>query len=179
MSSGPDSLDSLDSPSSSDGPPDSPSNPPVRTRTITWSDPAPTAEAGRHLSGLEFMRAIVAGELPPPPIAVTLGFALKEVEEGRVVFVGYPAEYQYNPIGTVHGGLAATLLDSAMSCAVQSTLPVGVGYTTLEIKVNFVRPITAGTGELRCEGTTVHVGNRTSTAAGRLIDQSGKLYAHG
>jgi acyl-coenzyme A thioesterase PaaI-like protein len=106
----------------------------VRTRITTWSDPTPTAQAGRHLSGLEFLRAIIAGELPAPPIGVTLGFAPREADEGRVVFVLYPAEYQYNPIGTVHGGLAATLLDSAMSCAVQSTLPAGVGYTTLETK---------------------------------------------
>jgi uncharacterized protein (TIGR00369 family) len=152
---------------------------PLRSRTITWSDPTTSAEAGRHLSGLEFMRAIIAGELPAPPIAVTLGFAIKEVEVGRVVFVGYPAEYQYNPIGVIHGGLAATLLDSAMSCAVQSMLPAGVGYTTLEIKVNFVRPITTSTGELRCEGTALHLGSRTGTAEGRLIDQAGKLYAHG
>jgi uncharacterized protein (TIGR00369 family) len=172
--------DRPDSPSTSDPLLDSASpGTPVRSRTITWSDPAPTAEAGRHLSGLEFVRAIISGELPPPPIAVTLGFALKEVEEGRVVFLGFPAEYQYNPIGVVHGGLAATLLDSAMSCAVQSTLPEGHAYTTLELKVNFVRPITTDTGELRCEGAVIHVGGRTATAEGRLMDQSGKLYAHG
>lgn len=137
------------------------------------------AEAGRHKSGLEFLRSIISGELPAPPIAVTLGFRLAEADPGRVVFVVQPAEYHYNPIGVVHGGLAATLLDSSMSCAVQSALPAGVGYTTLEIKVNFIRPITLGVGELRCEGTVIHGGSRTATAEGRLIDQTGKLYAHG
>jgi uncharacterized protein (TIGR00369 family) len=137
------------------------------------------AEAGRHKSGLEFLRSIISGELPTPPIAVTLGFRLAEADPGRVVFAVQPAEYHYNPIGVVHGGLAATLLDSSMSCAVQSTLPAGVGYTTLEIKVNFIRPITLGVGELRCEGAVIHGGSRTATAEGRLIDQTGKLYAHG
>ncbi|MGO8949973.1 MAG: PaaI family thioesterase, partial [Ktedonobacterales bacterium] len=104
---------------------------------------------------------------------------LLEVDEGRALFVVQPAEYHYNPIGVVHGGLAATLLDSAMSCAIQTTLPAGVGYTTLEIKVNFVRPITLDSGELRCEGKVVHGGSRTATAEGQLLDQAGKLYAHG
>ncbi len=151
----------------------------TRSRTITWEDPRPTAEAGRQLSGLEFMRAIVAGKLPAPPIAVTMGFRAIQADEGHVFFAAYPEEYHYNPIGVVHGGLAATLLDTVMSCAVQTTLPAGTGYTTLEIKVNFVRPITSETGELRCEGTIVHSGSRTATAEGRVVDKAGKLYAHG
>jgi uncharacterized protein (TIGR00369 family) len=137
------------------------------------------AEAQRHMSGLEFLQSIISGELPIPPIAATLGFRLAQAVAGRVVFVAQPAEYHYNPIGVVHGGLAATLLDSCMSCAIQSTLPAGVVYTTLELKVNFIRPITLGTGELRSEGTVVHAGSMTATAEGRLVDQAGKLYAHG
>jgi uncharacterized protein (TIGR00369 family) len=160
--------------------PDQDSNPPpTRSRTITWEDPRPEAEARRQMSGLEFLQSIISGRLPAPPIAATLGFRLAEAIAGRVVFVAQPAEYHYNPIGVVHGGLAATLLDSSMSCAVQSTLPAGVGYTTLELKVNFIRPITLGTGELRSEGTVVHAGSMTATAEGRLVDQAGRLYAHG
>lgn len=151
----------------------------TRTRTFTWKDPMQLAAAGRRMSGLDFFRAILAGELPPPPIAQTLGFRFAEAEEGRVVFTGTPAEYHYNPIAVAHGGLAATLLDSAMGCAVHSTLPAGVAYTTLEIKVNYVRAITTQTGELRAEGTVIHVGGRTATAQGRITDAAGKLYAHG
>jgi uncharacterized protein (TIGR00369 family) len=153
--------------------------PTPRTRTITWEDPMPTAEKGRSMSGLQAMRAVQAGELPPPPIAVLMGMGLVEVEEGRVVFTALPAEYHYNPIGVVHGGLAATLLDSALGCAVHTTLPAGTGYTTLEIKVNYVRAITLATGELRCEAKILHQGGRIATAEGRITDASGKLYAHG
>ena len=124
-----------------------------RERTIAWDDPVAAAARGEGLSGLEYMHAIAAGEIPPPPIAVLLGFALEEVEEGRAVFAVTPQEFHYNPIGVVHGGLAATLLDSAMGCAVHSTLPAGVGYTTLEFKVNFARAITGDTGRVVCEGT--------------------------
>lgn len=149
------------------------------TRVVSWEDPRPLAEAGRGSSGLEFLQRIVAGELPRPPLAALMNFDLVELEEGRAVFVVEPAEYHYNPIGVVHGGLAATLLDSAMGCAVHSTLPAGVGYTTLEIKVNYVRAMTSETGRVRCEAKVIHVGGRTATAEGRLVDQAGKLYAHG
>ena len=108
-----------------------------------------------------------------------MNFDLVDLEEGRATFAVEPAEYHYNPIGVVHGGLAATLLDSAMGCAVHSTLPAGVGYTTLEIKVNFIRPMTGETGRVRCEAKVVHVGARTAIAEGRIIDEAGKLYAHG
>ena len=150
-----------------------------RTRTISWEDPRSLAEAGRGLSGLEYLRKIAAGELPRPPIGVLMNFSLAELSEGRAVFVVEPAEYHYNPIGVVHGGLAATLLDSAMGCAVHSVLPAGAGYTTLEIKVNFIRPMTAETGRVRCEAEVIHLGGRTATAVGRILDQDGKLYAHG
>ena len=149
-----------------------------RTRTVSWEDPAPGAEAAREMSGLEYLRAMMRGELPGPPIAGLLGFGLVEVEVGRVVFECEPAEYHYNPIGSVHGGLACTLFDSAMGCAVHTGLPGGVGYTTVELKVNFLRPITAATGRLLCEGTSIHVGGRIATAEARLTDESGRLYRH-
>jgi len=151
----------------------------TRTRTVSWEDPRSLAEAGRGLSGLEYLQKIVAGELPRPPISALMNFGLTELGEGHAVFTAEPAEYHYNPIGVVHGGLAATLLDSAMGCAIHSMLPAGAGYTTLEIKVNYVRPMTAETGEVRCEARVIHVGGRTATAEGRVIDASGKLYAHG
>lgn len=149
-----------------------------RTRTISWEDPRATAEAGRGLSGLEYLRKMIAGELPRPPISALMNFGLTELSEGHAVFTVEPAEYHYNPIGVVHGGLAATLLDSAMGCAIHSTLPAGVGYTTLEIKVNYVRPLTAETGGVSCVANVIHVGGRTATAEGRVVDAGGKLYAH-
>ena len=150
-----------------------------RTLTIRWKDPRVFAEAGRGLSGLELLQKVVAGELPRPPIADLMNFDLVEVSDGFAVFTVEPAEYHYNPIGVVHGGLAATLLDSAMGCAVHTTLPPGVVYTTLEVKVNFVRALTMQTGLVRCEAKVIHTGARTATAEARLIDTSGKLYAHG
>jgi uncharacterized protein (TIGR00369 family) len=153
---------------------------PHRERTITWEDPAPAAARGRDLPGLDYLRAIAAGEIPPPPIAVLLGFELVAVEAGRAVFAVTPHEFHYNPIGVVHGGLAATLLDSAMGCAVHSTLPAGTAYTTLEVKVNFARAITRDTGRIVCEGTVIHDGRTVATADGRLYaEESGKLLAHG
>jgi uncharacterized protein (TIGR00369 family) len=149
-----------------------------RRRTVTWEDPAPGAEAAGKMSGLEYLRAIARGELPGAPMAHLMGFWLSEIEEGRVVFEVEPAEYHYNPIGTVHGGLACTLFDSAMGCAVHTTLPAGTGYTTIELKVNLLRAITAETGRLLCEGKTVHVGGRIATAEARLTDGAGRLYGH-
>jgi uncharacterized protein (TIGR00369 family) len=149
------------------------------TRTISWEDPRPLAEVGRGLSGFEFLQKIVNGELPRPPLAALMNFDLVELREGYAVFAVKPAEYHYNPIGVVHGGLAATLLDSAMGCAVHSMLPAGAGYTTLEIKVNFVRAMTAETGRVRCEAKMIHLGTRTATAEGRVVEEAGKLYAHG
>jgi uncharacterized protein (TIGR00369 family) len=151
----------------------------TRTRTITWEDPVETFAAAASMSGLEYLEALRDGRLPPPPIAVLMGMEPVELEEGRVVFAATPAEYHYNPIGLVHGGLAATLLDSAMGCAVQSTLPAGVGYSTLEIKVNYDRAMTRDTGPIRCEGKVVHVGRTVATAEGRIhAVETGKLLAH-
>ena len=132
------------------------------------------------MSGLEFMTAVFEGKLPLPPIVATMDFTGGEAREGKVVFVGTPGEFLYNPLGVVHGGYAMTILDSAMGCAVQTTLARGEGYTSLETKVNFVRPITLETGPVRCEGVVVHRGGRVATAEGRLIaESSGKLLAHG
>jgi uncharacterized protein (TIGR00369 family) len=145
----------------------------TRSRTLVWQDPVPTAAAGATMTGMEYMEAIVAGELPPPPIAVTLRMGPVELGEGRAVFVGEPGEEHYNPIGVVHGGYAATLLDSALGCAVHTTLPAGVGYTSLGLEAKYVRPITRETGRVLCEANVLYRG-RLATAA-----ESGKLLAHG
>ena len=152
----------------------------TRTRTITWDDPATGQELGAGMSGLEYLRAIADGRLSGAPIAATMGMVAVEFNEGLAVFTAEPAEYHYNPIGVVHGGLAATLLDSAMSCAVHTTLLPGERYTTLELKVNFVRAITVATGTVRAEGRLIHRGGRVATAEGRLVAEGdGKLLAHG
>ena len=150
----------------------------TRTRTYSWDDPIATASAARGLAGIDFLRKIIAGELPQPPIAHSLDYQLLEVGEGRAAFGFKPAELHYNPIGMVHGGIACTLLDSAMGCAVHSVLPAGTGYTTLEVKVNMVRAIGKDTPFLRAEGKLLHSGKSTAIAEGRLVDEQGKLYAH-
>jgi uncharacterized protein (TIGR00369 family) len=149
-----------------------------RTLEVSWEDPVALAEAGRSLSGIEFLRAMRDGKLPHPPICALLDYRLVEVEPGHAVFEGTPSEKHYNPIGVVHGGIAMTLLDSAMGCAVQTKMPAGGGYTTLEAKTHLVKAVTASTGKLRAVGKVVHVGKRVATAEGRLEDREGKLYAH-
>lgn len=138
----------------------------------------PPSEA-KKLSGYELIRGIRDGIFPVPPISKVMNFRLAEVEPGRAVFTGQPSLDYYNPIGSVHGGYAATLLDSCMGCALHSTLPAGVGYTTLEIKVNFVRPIFEDSGPLTAEGKVISVGKRVRTAEGRIFDAQNRLYAHG
>lgn len=128
--------------------------------------------------GLELMRAIMDGTLPAPPIAHSLDFLLVEVEQGRAVFQGTPKFDFYNPIGSIHGGWIATLLDSCVGCAVHSALPAGKGYTTLELKVNYVRALSHDSGPVRAEGRVIHLGGRVATAEGRLVDPAGRLYAH-
>jgi uncharacterized protein (TIGR00369 family) len=150
-----------------------------RQRSFTWSDPQPIIAAAETLDGLSVLQAIANGALPPPPIGDLMNFRLTEVEKGRAVFAGEPAEYHYNPTGAVHGGLAATLIDSATACAVYSVLAAGVFYTTIELHVNYVRPITVHTGRLRCIGQVIHSGRRQATAEARLLDENDKLYAHG
>jgi uncharacterized protein (TIGR00369 family) len=131
-------------------------------------------------SGLELMEAIARGEVDPPPIARLLGMEVVEVEERRAVFALTPGEQHYNPIGVVHGGIAATMLDSAMGCAVHTTLPAGATYGTLDLSARFVRAITAQTGRILCEGEVVHRGRSTATTEGRVwAEESGKLLAHG
>jgi uncharacterized protein (TIGR00369 family) len=130
------------------------------------------------LTGLQQMQAIVDGTAPPAPIQVLLSFELTEVGEGRAVFLCTPTAAMRNPLGSVHGGIAMTLLDSAAGAAVHTTLPAGQGYATLETKVNLVRTITADTGKVRAEGTVIYRGGRVATAEGRLTDGSGKLLAH-
>ena len=147
--------------------------------TIEPVDPREIAARGLQLSGMDYVQAIFAGELPPPPISTLMGFRGVEAEPGRAVFEMEPGPQHYNPIGSVHGGIALTLLDSAMGCAVHTTLEAGVGYTTIEVKTNFVRAITADTGVIRCEGIVIHKGSRVATAEGKLTDVAGKLLAHG
>jgi uncharacterized protein (TIGR00369 family) len=150
----------------------------VRSLEVSWSDPKRLADASRSMPGIEFLRAIRDRRLPAPPIAQLMGFDLVEVEPGHAVFECTPGEQHYNPIGVVHGGLAMTLLDSAMGCCVQTMMPDKTGYTTLEAKTNLVRAITSETGRLRAIGKVLHVGKRVATAEGRIEDLSGKLYAH-
>jgi uncharacterized protein (TIGR00369 family) len=142
--------------------------------------PAELAERARAMPGLEFLQAIRDGELPTAPIQELIGFHLVEVEEGRVAFRATPGEQHYNPIGVVHGGLAATLLDSAMGAAVHSTLPQGSAYVTLEVKFNLVRAITADTGRVLAEGKVIHSGKTVATVEGSLrSEEGGALLAHG
>jgi uncharacterized protein (TIGR00369 family) len=151
----------------------------TRFRTVTWDDPTPTRVLGASRDGLSLLQAMVAGELPPPPVARLLGMELRAVDEGRAEFALPPAEEQLNPLGTVHGGVITTILDSAMGCAVHTTLPAGMTYTTLELKVNFVRPVLLGSGPVVAEGTVVHRGSTVVTAEGRLVrEDDGKLVAH-
>lgn len=150
------------------------------TRTITWQDPLPTAAAGAQMAGLDYVRKIQSGELPPPPIAVVMNYSIAELEEGRAVFVGEPGEEHYNPIGVVHGGYASTILDSVLGCAVHTTLPAGVGYTSQTLEVKYLRPVRRDTGAVRCEGKVVHRGRKTATSEARLTAAaSGKLLATG
>ena len=151
----------------------------TRTRLLTWQDPVASASAGLELSGVEYLRAITAGEIPPPPIAVTMRMAPIEVSEGRVVFEGLPGEEHYNPIGSVHGGYAATLLDSTLGCAVQSTLPAGTGYATASLEVKYLRPITRETGRVLAEANVVHAGRSQSTAEASVTDEAGQILATG
>jgi uncharacterized protein (TIGR00369 family) len=138
----------------------------------------PLAEA-TAMPGLDFLRAMMRGERPAPPISRTLRFLLTEAEEGRAVFQGEPTEAVLNPLGTVHGGWSATLLDSCMACAVHTTLAAGEAYTTLEFKVSCLRPLFPGMGLVRAEGAVVHRAKRVAAAEGRLLDKDGKLLATG
>ena len=152
---------------------------PQRSRFVTWEDPLVGALLARDLSGLEYVRAIADGRIPPPPIAVLLGMGLGEIEPGRVTFTLDIGEHLYNPIGSVHGGIYCTLLDSAMGCAVHTTVPRGQAYTTLELKVNIVKALTLQTESVVAEGQVISSGRRVATASGRIVGPDGTLYAHG
>jgi uncharacterized protein (TIGR00369 family) len=149
------------------------------TRTAEDERRGDGAGGRRALSGLEYMRQLMTGEREPSGMARLMNMRLVEVEEGRAVFAVEPDERHYNGLGIAHGGLAATLLDSALGCAINTMMTAGRVFTTLEMKVNYVRPLTAETGEVRCEAQVLHVGGRVATAEGRLVDARGKLYAHG
>ncbi|MEV4416108.1 PaaI family thioesterase [Catellatospora sp. NPDC049609] len=150
----------------------------ARTRTFTWSDPLRSAAALGRLSGLELMHAMARGELPAPPVMHLLGMDGVQAEEGRVVVTMRAREFHYNPLGGVHGGILATLLDTAAACAVHTTLPAGTGYTSLDLSTKFLRPVSVASGLLRCEGTVISRGRRTALAQAQLTDEQGRLLAH-
>jgi len=149
-----------------------------RTRTVTWQDPMATARGAAGRTGLDFLRAILDGTVPPAPIQATLGFDLVAVDEGFARFEADAGEHLYNPMAGVHGGVACTLLDSAMGSAVMSTLDERTAYTTADLTVHLTRPITAKTGRIATEGRIIHRGSRVATAEGRLTDEAGRLLAH-
>jgi uncharacterized protein (TIGR00369 family) len=149
----------------------------ARTRTYAWDDPAISAAAAREQDGTAFLLAILDGRLPAAPIAQTLDFAPVTVQPGTVAFEFTPAEFHYNPIGSVHGGMISTLCDSACGCAVQSLLPAGTYYTSLDLSVKFLRAVSPAAGRLTCTGTVTHLGSRSALAEARLTGNDGKLYA--
>jgi uncharacterized protein (TIGR00369 family) len=157
---------------STDQPPEA-----ARSRTYTWSDPKVAADQAASLSGMEVFTAMSDGRIAAPPIVATLGLEPVSFEEGRATFQLTPREFHYNPLGVVHGGVFATLLDSACGCAVYSMLPAGVRYTSLDLAVKFLRPVLIDTGTITAEATVVHLGRRTALAEGRITDAEGKLYA--
>ena len=143
------------------------------------TSPSGLFEIRRQLSGLDFFRKMIAGELPPPPLVVLLGLKLVEAEPGRVTFTGVAREEFYNGMGVAHGGFAATLLDSALGCAINTMMPAGRVFTTIDLQIHYTRALRKEAGELRCTATVVHVGGRTATSEGRIVDAAGKVYAHG
>ncbi len=150
-----------------------------RRHTFVWDDPAATAAAGRKLRPLDYLEAIRAGELSRPPIGGLMGFDLVEVAPGKAVFVCAPQEFHCNPMGFVHGGLAATLIDSATGIAVYSTLGAGEWFSTIDLTTNFIKAMQAGMGEIRCEGNVVHAGRSIATAEARITSADGDLVAYG
>jgi uncharacterized protein (TIGR00369 family) len=150
---------------------------PARTKTVTWYDPAATAAGSVGLTGLEFMQALMAGQVPPPPIAQLLNMRPVQVDRGLIVFECTPDESVYNPIGVIHGGLVCTLADSVIGCAVHTTLDAGVSYTSVDITVNYLRPVTLHSGPLTATGRVVKPGRRIAMATAEVQDRSGKLVA--
>jgi uncharacterized protein (TIGR00369 family) len=149
----------------------------ARERTHTWSDPLRSLGEAAGMSGMELFAAMSEGRIAPPPILSTVGIDGFEFAEGRVVFHLTPAEFHYNPLGTVHGGIFAALLDSACGCSVHTRLPAGTLYTSLDLSLKFLRPVTVATGPITAEGSVTHLGRRTALAEARIVDRAGKLYA--
>ncbi|CAD0004719.1 PaaI family thioesterase [Flavobacterium chungangense] len=149
-----------------------------KTRTFEWANPLETAEKAKAMSGYDFLNGILKGTISRPPIAAALEFNPLAVEEGKVTFEFEPQEYHYNPIGSVHGGVISTLLDTAMGCALHSKLPQGTAYTTLELKVNFTKAVTDRCGKMKAEGRIIHLGKSIALVEADLKDDQGKLYAH-
>ncbi|MCW2591555.1 MAG: hypothetical protein JWQ86_3982 [Mycobacterium sp.] len=148
-----------------------------RSKVVTWHDPKPTTARGLSMAGLDYLRAMVDGTLPPPPISGLMEFTLAAAEPGKVVFTCRPDESAYNPIGAIHGGLVCTLLDSVAGCALHSTLPQGKGYTSIEIKVNYLRAVRPGNGLLTATGTVVKAGSRVGFTEGVVTDGTGAVVA--
>jgi uncharacterized protein (TIGR00369 family) len=148
-----------------------------RSRTITWHEPGPSTAKGMEMAGIDYLRAMADGELPQSPIAGVLRFEIVAADPGRVVFSCEPDESVYNPIGAVHGGLLCTLLDSVTGCAIHSTLPKGKGYTTVEIKVNYLKAVRLNSGLLTATGTVVKAGSRVGFAEGVITDAGGAVVA--
>ncbi|MDL1902820.1 PaaI family thioesterase [Anaerolineae bacterium CFX9] len=149
-----------------------------RSVTVTWEDPMIGASAAREMAGIDYLNAIISGEIPFPPIARLFNIRLIKASAGHATFSGTPAEQFYNPIGSVQGGFYCTLLDASMGCAVHSMLPKGTGYATVDLHTYLVRPITLATGEVHSIGEVVHMGRKIATAQAKLVDSRGKLYAH-
>ena len=149
-----------------------------RTRTFSWTDPSVPAAAIGTRPGLDLLQAMSRGDVPPPPVIEMLGAGALTATEGSVTIELDPQEFHYNPLGTVHGGVISTLLDTAAACSVHSTLPAGVGYTSLDLNVKFLRAITLASGHLTCTGSVLQRGRRTALAEARLTDAKGKLAAH-
>jgi uncharacterized protein (TIGR00369 family) len=149
-----------------------------RTRTFGWTDPSVHASLIGRRSGLELLQAMANGDLPAPPIMQLIDLAKMEVEEGSVTVQLDPQEFHYNPLGTMHGGVISTLLDTAAACSVHSTLPAGIGYTSLDLTVKFLRPVTIATGRIIGQGAVLQKGRRTALAEARLTDSAGRLLAH-
>ena len=149
-----------------------------RERTYSWEDPLQTAEQALQMPGIDFLQAIINGNIPAPPVMHTLDIKLGTLQTGLVTFSFTPQEFHYNPIGTVHGGVITTILDSAMGCALHSTLPQGTGYTTLELKVNFLKAVNTKTGVLTATGKLIQSGSRVALTEAQLTDEAGNIYAH-
>lgn len=151
----------------------------LRERTFHWEDPMKGAKEAMTMAGLDYFQAMNDKKLPFPPLLNTLDFKVKSIEKGKAVFTFEPQEFHYNPIGTVHGGVISAILDSAMGCSIHSLLPAGTGYTTLELKVNFLKAITIKSGELKAVGKVIHSGSRTALVEAQLTDKNNTIYAHG